>query len=393
MLPAWGQSRSLLKIAIVHSYYSGRQTSGENVVVDAQAAALRGEGLDVRIIGAHTDELETKANYKVRSAITVATGMGASPLAELEEFRPDIVHVHNLFPNWGTKWLEKWRGPLVTTIHNFRPVCAAGTLFRDGEVCTLCPDQGTVEAFRHACYRESKLATLPLAIRNRRGVAGDKLISRADRVVLLSGRARALYTRFGLTGDTVEVITNFVDDVGFPQASAPGEGWVYVGRLSAEKGIVNLLRHWPAGEKLDIYGDGPMRSMVEAAVGPNVRYHGSVNHDAIPMILAAARGLVFPSEWAEGLPLVYAESLASGRPVVAKSGNSAADDVERANTGHVFDSWEELEGALRKVASDIGPLALRARQHYERTFTQRIWLDSTLALYASLGNGKGESHA
>ena len=64
-----------MRVAIVHSYYSNRQPSGENVVVDAQAAALRAQGVDVRIIAAQTDTLESNNGYKLRSALTVATGV------------------------------------------------------------------------------------------------------------------------------------------------------------------------------------------------------------------------------------------------------------------------------------------------------------------------------
>ena len=62
-----------MKVAIVHSYYSSRQPSGENVVVDAQAAALRAQGVDVRIIAARTDALESNGGYKLRSAVTVTS--------------------------------------------------------------------------------------------------------------------------------------------------------------------------------------------------------------------------------------------------------------------------------------------------------------------------------
>jgi hypothetical protein len=71
----------------------------------------------VRIIAARTDALVSNGGYKLRSTVTVTvtvatgSGSGPSPLKDLEEFRPDVVHVHNLFPNWGTGWLDGWEGP------------------------------------------------------------------------------------------------------------------------------------------------------------------------------------------------------------------------------------------------------------------------------------------
>src|SRR5207248_9522615 len=142
------------RIALVHSYYSSRQPSGENVVVDAQAAALAEAGHEVRVVARRTDEEERRALHSVRAAWTVATGVGADPTDELRDFRPDVVPVHNLFPNFGTSWLGRWDGPVVATLHNFRPMCAAGTLYRNGEVCTACPDGEPMAAAKHACYRE-----------------------------------------------------------------------------------------------------------------------------------------------------------------------------------------------------------------------------------------------
>lgn len=373
-----------MKVALIHSYYSSRQPSGENVVVDAQAAALRAHGVDVRVVAAKTDDLEGRPGYKLRSAVNVSFGRGMSPLKELKEFNPDVVHVHNLFPNWGTDWLGEWKGPVVTTVHNFRPVCAAGTLFRDGEVCTRCPDGTSLNAVLNACYRGSKVASVPLAVRNRKGVAGDRLLARADRVILLSPRAEHLYSGFGLADDKTNVIPNFVSDVGFEPGVPPGIDWVYVGRLTAEKGILNLLKYWPESAKLRVYGDGPLRQEVEAASRANIRYLGHIRHQEVPSVLAESRGLVFPSEWAEGLPLIYAEALASGRPVVAKSGNSAADDITLSGVGEVFDSWTDIGNALERASMNQDELGVRARLHFEHSYSRLTWLEKTLEVYESV---------
>lgn len=370
-----------MKVALVHSYYSSSQPSGENVAVDAQAAALRAHGVNVRVVATRTDDLEGRPGFKLRSALNVSFGHGMSPLNELLDFDPDVVHVHNLFPNWGTDWLNQWTGPVVTTIHNFRPVCAAGTLFRDGKFCTKCPDETSLNAVLYACYRDSRVASIPLAVRNRRGVAGDRLLERADRVVLLSPRAERLYSNFGLPPDKSKVIPNFVSDRGFEPTAPPGTDWVYIGRLTPEKGILNLLKHWPESAQLRVYGDGPLRRDIEARTRSNIRYLGHIEHDDVPGVLAQSRGLVFPSEWAEGLPLVYAEALASGRPVVAKGGNSAADDVDLAGVGQVFHSWTGVGDALENVAANQDEFGVRARTHYENSYSRQKWFERTLDMY------------
>lgn len=376
-----------MRVAIVHSYYSSRQPSGENVVVDAQASALQDHGLDVRVIAARTDELESRRGYRVRAAVSVATGGGLSPIEELKKFRPDVVHVHNLFPNWGTQWLHEWRGPLVATVHNFRPVCAAGTLFRDGKTCTLCPDAGSMSAVTHACYRGSRSATIPLAARTRRGVAGDALLSRADRVVLLSPRVRELYVSFGLPAERIEVIPNFVDGAGFNPGLAPGLEWAYIGRLTEEKGVLGLTANWPEGAVLNIFGDGPLRLAIEAAAAenPGVFYHGPISRDDVPTVLGRARGLVFPSEWPEGgIAQSYVEALAAGRTVVARAGSSVGDDLQAENFGSTYDKWCGFAGALAKASASAQGDGLIARSHYESTFTRGTFLSRSFDMYEAL---------
>lgn len=380
-----------MKVAIVHSYYSSRQSSGENIVVDAQVEALREHGISVRVVSAHTDQLEASNGYKARAALTVATGRGPSPVNQLERYGPDIVHVHNLFPNWGSEWLRRWEGPIVATMHNFRPVCSAGTLFRDGKNCTACPDGSTTNALLHGCYRGSRTATLPLAISTMGGVQRNALLSRADRVIVLSNRARMLYERFGLPSDKIIMIPNFVSDVGFDPTKEAGHSWVYVGRLSEEKGIRNLLKYWPDDERLKIYGDGPLRSLVESKVtnSANIIYHGHLDRRDISEALASSRGLIFPSECVEGgIPLSYVEALAAGRPVVALAGSSAADDVASSGAGKVFESWDGLQTALRTVSTNALSHSKNARENYAENYVQKTYLNRIEALYMAVSGSR-----
>ena len=70
---------------------------------------------------------------KPKAGWSVALGRGFHPTEELRWFRPDVVHVHNLFPNFSTGWLARCPTPVVATLHNFRSVRANGLLFRSGD--------------------------------------------------------------------------------------------------------------------------------------------------------------------------------------------------------------------------------------------------------------------
>lgn len=102
---------------------------------------------------------------------------------------------------------------------------------------------------------------------------------------------------------------------------------VAIGRLAEQKGqlvlVEALARARAAGTdvRLTLVGDGEMRGVIEAAIAAGglsdrVAITGWVDEARVRAELAAAHALVMPS-FAEGLPMVVMEAMASGRPVLA----------------------------------------------------------------------------
>ena len=189
----------------------------------------------------------------------------------LRKLRPDVVHVRNTFPNWGTAWLREWAPRTVATVHNYRPVCAAGKLFRDGHECRDCLSLPTLPAVKHACYRGSRAATLPLALASSQYGSIRRIPKTVARTIVLNRQAQALYEQ--VLGRRIDLVPNFV-----PPGTSKGmtRGWVYVGRLGPEKGIDRLLRNWPQGQPLDVIGDGELAEQVgkQMAMRPEINALG-----------------------------------------------------------------------------------------------------------------------
>jgi glycosyltransferase involved in cell wall biosynthesis len=368
-----------MRIALVHGYYSSRVPSGENVVVDLQVAALRRAGHDVEVFAVRQDEVEQRRGYVARAAWHAATGRGPGP--DLAAFAPDVVHVHNLFPNLGRRWAAAYADRLVATLHNYRPMCPAATLFRDGHECTECPDARTSRpAVRHACYKDSRLATLPVAVGTR--FADDPLLRSAARLVTLNDDMARHYAAIGIPREKLVTVPNFVPDPG-PPAGERRTHWLYVGRLSHEKGVLPLVERWPAGRRLLVVGSGPLEAEVQraAASSADVELLGLLDHGRVLELLASARGLVFPSLWPEGLPTVYLEALASGTPVLASPASVVGRLVAEQGTGVVVTGdW----ATALEVAGQRPDLGDRCRQVFADHYTERAWLARTEAVYGAL---------
>lgn len=374
--------RTALRIAVVHSYYSSRQTSGENQVVDQQVDVLRSAGHTVTLVARRTDDLAGHRSYSLKAAATVATGSGPDPLVQLHDFGPDVVLVNNLFPNYGRRWVDRWSGPIVAVMHNYRAMCASGTLFRDGRVCTDCLDRrGGWPAIQHACYRGSTVATVPLAVSTKFG--DDPLLRRADRVVVLNTRMRDLYERAGVDAARIRQVPNFLSR---PHPAGPGgDGWLFVGRLTQEKGIVPLLRQWPEGVPLTVVGAGPLADEVARVAPAGVVLPGEQPPSHVAELMRTARGLVFPSRWFEGFPMVYLEALAAGTPVLAWEPSAVSSMVREEGTGIVV---EDLPLALATAESSFPGLRDRCRSTFVARYTREAWLANMEGLFRELvGHG------
>jgi glycosyltransferase involved in cell wall biosynthesis len=373
------------RIAVVHSFYSSRAPSGENAVVEAEMRALLRAGHRVELFAAHTDELEQRPLYGLSSALRVSSGVGRSPLPELEDFAPDVTHIHNLFPNWGRRWVASLESPFVATLHNFRTICSNGLLFRDDSVCTRCPDGSSLSAVRYACYRDSRIATTPLAFATRRAPAANPVLRYARRIIVLSQVAREIYMRYGVPAHKLTVWSNFLDaeaDPGWTGESASGDYWLFVGRLGREKGVVPLVEAWPSDTKLVLVGDGPERAAVQrAAQGKHIDMLGlQPRADAIEL-MRSATGLVFPSRCFESFPMVYTEAMATGLPVLAWDPNVVAAMVQHQGTGMATRSSDDLAVTLSAAADLFPSLRKRCREVFEEQLSERAYLRRAESLY------------
>src|SRR5262249_57648554 len=128
---------------------------------------------------------------------------------------------------WGRGWVGEGGVAVVGTGHNYRFACARGTLFRDGHVCTDCGPGRPWPGLRHRCYRDSVIATAPLALAVRAGPAADPVLARADRVLCLSDRQRRMLADAGLARGRLVAWSNFLPAGAVPprpRAAADGRG-------------------------------------------------------------------------------------------------------------------------------------------------------------------------
>ncbi|WP_425831973.1 glycosyltransferase [Streptomyces fractus] len=329
-----------MRIAVVHGFGA---PGGEDEAVLDQVAALTRAGHEVRLVSVN--------------------GRGRGPLAALRAFGPDVVHVHNVYPAFGRAWVTEWTGPVVATL-------------------------------RHAPHRGSRFAALQFPWAARGGPRQDPLLRRADRLVVLSEASRDACARAGLPRERLDVVPDFVptvaepDAAGAAEAAGAGDAWVCVEPLAPGRGALDLLRRWPAGERLDMVGAGPLEGWCRATAPASVRLCGAVGRGELRRALPGYRGIALPGRGARGaVPLVYAEALAAGLPVLAFEG-AGASAVPRAvrseGTGTVTTLDAHLPDALDVAAKIFPTLREHCRAVYAKRYGEAVWTERTECLYASL---------
>ena len=355
------------------------------MVVRHQASVLSQAGHEVQLVERATDDLEKAGfSYRLKSGLQVLSGLGPSPLPEIESFRPDIVHVHNLFPNFGSNWLKDVSVPIVTTLHNFRTRCANGLFFREGHNCFDCLESNWTRAIRHSCYHGSRIQTLPVAFSTRGSLNDHPMVRSSSLVFCLSDSAADFFVGMGLNRSVVAVLPNpTLSSVQNFSAKKNGR-WVVVSRLSPEKGVLELVRNWPSTVPLDVVGDGPDLDLIMREAGNDIRFLGRVDHESLLTSLSQYNGLIMPSLCLEMQPTTVIEAFSAGIPVLAHRDNAAADLVVASGAGAVYWDSESLTEIVSSASIDFEALGVLAREYFDANFTNEIWLSRIEAAYTGL---------
>jgi glycosyltransferase involved in cell wall biosynthesis len=174
----------------------------------------------------------------------------------------------------------------------------------------------------------------------------------------------------------------------------PADDFLYVGRLSPEKGIGLLLEAFAspelAGRSLTVIGNGPMRDEVEAAAArhANIRYLGTLDLQTTYRHMGQAFYLVFPSRWHEPFGRTIVEAFACGTPVIASDAGAAPELITHRHNGLLFtrDNIPSLIAKIKEACDDQDYAQKRrnARETYLERFTMEINYTQLMDIYAAV---------
>ncbi|WP_188053201.1 glycosyltransferase [Sphingosinithalassobacter sp. CS137] len=380
-----------LRILVVHNRY--QQYGGEDSVVEAEIGLLRAAGHDVTFLAADNEHITGVVAKAKTAALTIYNPYARDRLKRvLAEARPDVVHVHNMFPTLSASIFDACREagvPAVWTLHNFRVACANAFLFRDGKPCEDCLEKSALHAVLHRCYRNSLFGSMTLAASIGYHQAAGTWRNKVTRFVALTDFSRQKLLAAGLPVERVTVKPNFVPDplAGGQVGLQPAEAALFIGRLSVEKGVKTLVEAWrEVDAPLRIVGDGPEGAMLREMAPPHVQFLGRRSREEVFAEIAQAAFVVVPSLWYENFPMTVVEVMAMGKPILASDIGALREIVTSEIEGAHFAPGDPaaLAAAARAMLANpdrLQTMGANARRRYLRDLSPERNLEMLVAIY------------
>ena len=382
-----------MKILIVHNSY--QQYGGEDTVCRSEVELLCANGHQVYVHCISNDVVHG-VWARVKAALGVVFSLPAYVEMRnlIQQYSPDIVHVHNFFPLLSPSIFYACchKGvPSVLTLHNYRIMCPTAILMFKGVVCERSLYEGPWWAVSKKVYRGSWIGTFVLALMidvHRRLGTWRSVVSR---FITLTDFSRQKYITWGIPSARIDIKPNFLNDpvsikTFLPEAEdLPNDFVLYVGRLSVEKGIALLQSAWQQlNMPLFVVGDGPEMHLLHKQ--PGIYVLGKRPYQEVLEIMAKCRFVVMPSLCYEGFPMTLLESMALAKPAIVSHLGALQEIVQDGVTGlHVeVGDVGALVSAVNRLFYDDSlcrQLGDQARVEYQEKYSADVNYQQLMAIY------------
>jgi glycosyltransferase involved in cell wall biosynthesis len=374
---------------MLHNRYKIK--GGEDESTIAEADLLRRKGHELELVELHNDDIPLGGSLQTGLSAIWSDKSYRLVKAKLELGSVDILHVQNFFPRWSPSVYyaaAACKTTVVQAVRNYRLICPAATLFRDGQYCDACVGKIVPwPAVRHACYQESRIRTSAVAAM----IATHRVLgtwtNAVHQYVALTQYVRGKLIAGRLPANRISVKPNFLLDPSINKAKDLRDApFVYVGRFSKEKGLDILLDAWrlPTEQKVELVGGGQIPQTWHLPSG--VRVIGQQTIEETYSRIAKAKALILPSSWAEPFGRVVIESFALGTPVICSAVGALPELVEHEVTGLLVEPGNSsaLRDAINRLAEDRAlaeQLSRNARAKYLACYSENINYSELMSIY------------
>lgn len=390
-----------MRIVHVHKYFHSRDGASryERGLMRLQEEA----GNAVAPFAMHDDRNEPTpwSEYFVSNLETKRAVIGVSALRQtaralwsreaekkfdrmLEVFRPDVIHVHNIYTHLSPSVLavaKRRKIPVVMTVHDYALMSANYSLWDESNMRSMdLNDIGILATARTKFMKGSFLATLVLEVILKIHHAFKCYDSIISHYTTYSHFVKDVMVRSGIAAEKVTVMHAFAEPLMHPNVSIPTKAKepfvLFAGRLESYKGVhvlLEALRYLPSTTRVKIVGVGPDEERLKALIGKDhrVEFTGFVPGGELWKMMAQAAVVVVPSIWNEPYGLVALEAMCQGTPIIVAKSGGLPEIVGESNAGIVVPAGEPraLARAIERVLDNPDRAKEMGKTAYERART------------------------
>ncbi|NMF58431.1 glycosyltransferase family 4 protein [Pseudanabaena yagii] len=390
-----------LHIVMLHNRY--QYVGGEDVSTDADVELLRNYGHRVTLIEVHNDIIKSYSQF-AKLQLFAETAWNFKVYREMrsqfQELKPDLVHVQNFFPLFSPSVHAAAKSlniPTIQHLHNFRLGCLNGYLFRDGKICEICVGKNPWQGITYGCYRDSPIASLAVWAmitinRWRRTWWQD-----VDAFITPSQFSAQKLSEIGLIRERIYTINPYInppnqENVSSHLSTTPN--FLFVGRLSSEKGVITLLKAWMELNMpewlLNIVGDGAEKSNLQKFVNDaglkNVQFLGYLSSSQVTSAMQLATVIVVPSQWYETFGRVIVEAFACSKPVITSDLGALSELITSEHNGFLVpcdhvSMWAEKLRWCGTHPEEMRIMGNNAFETYQTLYTSSANYQKLMAIY------------
>lgn len=345
------------------------------------------------------EEIELDSHYGIferarKSAKAIYSREAQKKIDRLVEIaKPDIAHGHNIYHHISPAILSRLKNagiPTFLTLHDLKLSCPAYRMITHDGICERCKGGRLWQVGVNRCMHDSLLLSIWVMVEAYLHQVLRSYEKNVDRFIVPSRFYIDKFEEWGWPRDHFVYIPNFVDAAEIRPEYRPGKEYVYIGRLSNEKGLETFIRAAAiSGVRIQIIGTGPeevrLKSLA-AELRAQVEFPGYVSGEALFDRLRAARAIVLPSEWFENAPISVIEAYAAGKPVIGADIGGIPELItgDRGGTFQAFspESLAELLSSFERLPDKtLEDMGRAARRYVEDVHSKSAYIDKCREVY------------
>lgn len=341
------------------------------------------------------DEIDMNTGSKFE-ALNVIYSKKNKALMEkaLEEFKPDIVHINNFQRQLSASIIDAVKEkniPLIMTAHDLNPICPASIMLYNGEVCEDCITKGYTSCIKKKCIKNSMLKSV-LGYIEKKYYDLHKMFCKVDCIISPSEFNKNQLLKGKLKCNDITVIHNFVNETEKTDYTL-GDCAFYFGRLSREKGILNLveaINNIP-GARLMIAGDGPEKENIQTYIKEHklenrITLLGYLNQDEIRENIRKCRFVAVPSIWYENCPYSILETMEIGKPIIGSKIGGIPELIQDGINGFTYEHNDvsELTNKLKKLFNNdetVKQFSKNSKKIFIQNYSAEAYYNKLMAVY------------